>query len=97
MFIFGSSDLAVSFIPHGLIDEYRIMVNPVFLGAGKPLLKGIKDRIRTQINKYKDIQVRQCIDLLRASQKIGALFLSWHYYRKFNDKDQIIQWHCKES
>ena len=39
MFIFGSSDLVVSFIPHGLIDEYRIMVNPVFLGSGKRLFR----------------------------------------------------------
>jgi dihydrofolate reductase len=39
MFIFGSSDLVVSFIPHGLIDEYRIMVNPVLLGSGNRLFR----------------------------------------------------------
>jgi dihydrofolate reductase len=53
MFIFGSSDLVVSFIPHGLIDEYRIMVNPVFLGAGKPLLKGIHNRVELKLVKTK--------------------------------------------
>ncbi len=41
LIIFGSSDLAVSFIEYGLIDEYRIMVNPVLLGSGRPLFKGI--------------------------------------------------------
>ena len=41
LIIFGSSDLAATFIQHGLIDEYRIMVNPVVLGNGKPLFKGI--------------------------------------------------------
>jgi dihydrofolate reductase len=53
MFIFGSSDLAVSLIPHGLIDEYRIMVNPIFLGAGKPLLKGIKNKVELKLIKTK--------------------------------------------
>ena len=38
--IFGSSDLAVSLAEMGLVDEYRIMVNPVILGEGKPLFKG---------------------------------------------------------
>jgi len=38
--IFGSSDLAVSLAQMGLVDEYRIMVNPVILGDGKPLFKG---------------------------------------------------------
>ena len=56
MFIFGSSDLAVSFIPHGLIDEYRIMINPVFLGAGKPLLKGIKTRFDLELIKTKSFK-----------------------------------------
>ncbi len=56
MFIFGSSDLAVSFIPHGLIDEYRIMVNPVFLGEGKPLLRGIQNRVELKLIKTKSFK-----------------------------------------
>jgi dihydrofolate reductase len=43
--IFGSSDLAVTFIEHGLIDEFRIMVNPIVLGGGKPLFQGIKSKL----------------------------------------------------
>jgi dihydrofolate reductase len=34
--IFGSSDLAVTLAQNGVIDEYRIIVNPVFLGSGTP-------------------------------------------------------------
>jgi dihydrofolate reductase len=43
--IFGSSDLAVTLSENGLIDEYRIIVNPVFLGNGTSLLKGIKEKL----------------------------------------------------
>ena len=35
MIIFGSSDLAVSLAERGLIDEYRILVNPIALPEGK--------------------------------------------------------------
>jgi dihydrofolate reductase len=45
MIIFGSSDLAVGFLEHGLLDELRIMVNPVVLGGGKPVFHGIHDRL----------------------------------------------------
>jgi len=49
--IFGSSDLALTFIEHGLIDEYRIMINPVVLGAGKPLFLGIKTKLNLELAK----------------------------------------------
>ena len=49
--IFGSSDLAVTLAEQGLIDEYRIIVNPVFLGGGTPLLKGIKDKLHLKLLK----------------------------------------------
>ena len=39
--ILGSSDLAASLAAAGLIDEYRIMVNPVLVGQGKPMLAGL--------------------------------------------------------
>jgi dihydrofolate reductase len=42
--LFGSSDLAATFIQLGLIDEYRIMINPVILGSGKSVFQGIRDR-----------------------------------------------------
>lgn len=37
--LFGSADLAASLIPQGLIDEFRIALNPVILGGGTPLFK----------------------------------------------------------
>ena len=49
--IFGSSDLAVTLAENDLIDEYRVIVNPVFLGHGTPLLKGIKDKLNLKLLK----------------------------------------------
>jgi dihydrofolate reductase len=39
IFLFGSAELAASLMPHGLIDEFRIAVNPIILGGGTPLFK----------------------------------------------------------
>lgn len=38
--LLGSSTLAASLLGTGLLDELRIMVNPVVLGAGRPALAG---------------------------------------------------------
>lgn len=39
--IFGSSSLTVDLIRRGLLDELRLMVNPVVLGTGARLLDGL--------------------------------------------------------
>lgn len=39
--VLGSSNLCVSLLEAGLIDEIRIMVNPVVIGKGTPLFDGI--------------------------------------------------------
>lgn len=41
LIILASSDLATALAAEGLIDEYRIMVNPVLIGEGKPVLAGL--------------------------------------------------------
>jgi dihydrofolate reductase len=51
MAIFGSSDLAVELTTFGLIDEYRIIVNPIALGSGKRLFKGLHERLRLKLIK----------------------------------------------
>jgi dihydrofolate reductase len=47
--VMGSSDLAASLAELGLVDEYRLMVNPVALGDGKPVLKGLKSDLRLRL------------------------------------------------
>ena len=47
--IFGSSDLSLTLIQHDLIDEYRFIVNPVVLGSGKPLFKGMNKTLNLKL------------------------------------------------
>lgn len=42
MAILGSSNLANTFMKHGLIDEFRIIVNPLILGQGIFLFQGLE-------------------------------------------------------
>jgi dihydrofolate reductase len=47
--VLASSDLALTLAAHDLIDEYRLMVNPLFLGAGKPVLQGLRQDLELQL------------------------------------------------
>jgi dihydrofolate reductase len=47
--LLGSPLLTVSLLERGLVDELRVMVNPILLGAGKSLFTGLKDRVRLRL------------------------------------------------
>jgi dihydrofolate reductase len=49
--ILGSSDLTVSLLRLGLVDEVRIMVNPVVLGAGKSVFRTAGEGISLKLLK----------------------------------------------
>lgn len=49
--IFGSSDLTASLLQLGLVDELRIMVNPVVLGEGKSVFRTASERISLKLLK----------------------------------------------
>jgi dihydrofolate reductase len=51
--MFGGIGIAQTFTQMGLIDEYRLNVNPVALGSGKPLFKDIKDTINLKLQGTK--------------------------------------------
>ncbi|HVX51997.1 MAG TPA: dihydrofolate reductase family protein [Chitinophagaceae bacterium] len=42
--IFGSPTAAQSLLGLGLVDEFWLFVNPILLGEGRPLFKGIHER-----------------------------------------------------
>jgi dihydrofolate reductase len=47
--LLGSGTIVPQLAQAGLIDEYRIMLNPVVLGAGTPLFKGLGRRLDLQL------------------------------------------------
>lgn len=54
LLIFGSADLTASLFRNNLIDELRIIVNPVVLGSGKPLFKNVDKRHYLELIKTKN-------------------------------------------
>lgn len=49
LFIFGSANLSSTLMRHGLIDEYRLGLNPLVLGGGNPLFKPNPERLRMRL------------------------------------------------
>ena len=49
--LFGSANLMSTLMQLDLIDEHRIMVNPVILGSGNPLFKRTKDKLNLKLIK----------------------------------------------
>jgi dihydrofolate reductase len=47
--IFGSPSASHSLMQLDLVDEFRLFVNPILLGAGVPLFKGIKERVKLKL------------------------------------------------
>jgi dihydrofolate reductase len=41
------------FVQLGLIDDYRIFVNPIILGSGKPLFKNLAERMTLKLIETK--------------------------------------------
>lgn len=50
MAIFGSGTIVQEFTRLGLIDEYRLLVNPIILGKGKPMFKDVAMQKLTLLN-----------------------------------------------
>ncbi len=53
MTLLGSGSILTRLAQQGLIDEYQIMVDPVVLGAGTPMFKGIKQRLNLKLTRTK--------------------------------------------
>jgi dihydrofolate reductase len=47
----GGAGLAESLMPHGLIDEYGLLVHPVVLGSGTPFFPALRDRINLRLEE----------------------------------------------
>jgi dihydrofolate reductase len=49
--VFGSPDLTVSLLREGLVDELRVMVQPILLGAGKSLFRTLEGRVPLELQQ----------------------------------------------
>jgi dihydrofolate reductase len=52
--IFGSSTLTDGVLAAGLLDELRVMVHPVLLGAGRPLLANGGRRTKLELSRTRE-------------------------------------------
>ena len=73
--IFGSGTIVQQFTDLGLIDEYRLIVNPVILGNGKPLFTGMKNKLNLKLlttRVFKNGNVLLCYQSLGNEGKEAA-------------------------
>lgn len=54
--LLGSNELCVSLMSSRMIDEFRIMVNPVALGAGNSLFTGLNERVKLKLLKTREFE-----------------------------------------
>lgn len=54
--LLGSCNLAVSLLEWGLLDEMRIMINPVVIGKGTPLFHGLKEKISFELTSSRNFK-----------------------------------------
>jgi dihydrofolate reductase len=56
LFIFGSADFSSALMKAGLIDEYRLGLNPILLGGGNPLFKPMPERMRMKLLEARPLE-----------------------------------------
>jgi dihydrofolate reductase len=53
MIVLGSGSIVSQLTQHGLIDEYQLVVSPILLGSGRPLLSGVSNSLRLDLLEAK--------------------------------------------
>lgn len=61
MVIFAGADIVKSFMEHDLVDEFRLLVNPLLLGNGKSYFNGIGE---TTLLNLKSVKRFDCGNVL---------------------------------
>ena len=56
MVVWGGATLVSSLMNLGLIDELRLMMNPLVLGGGKALFKDVKERHSLKLLRVKPLK-----------------------------------------
>lgn len=53
IWLYGGAELITTFVNLDLVDEFRIVVFPIILGAGRPLFKNINHRVRLKLTEIR--------------------------------------------
>jgi dihydrofolate reductase len=56
MIVFGSGSIVSQLTPHGLIDEYQFIVNPLLLGSGRQVITGLSKDLRLDLVEVRNYQ-----------------------------------------
>lgn len=68
LYLFGSAELAASLREMNLIDEYRILLNPVVIGLGKPLFGYLQHNLHFRLlktKKFKSGNILLCYEIIK--------------------------------
>jgi len=69
MVIFGSGTIVSAFADAGLIDEYRIILNPVLIGGGNLL--------------FKNLSTKQDLELIRTKTLSNGIIILYYHPKKY--------------
>jgi dihydrofolate reductase len=72
LLLLGSSDLATSLAAADLIDEYRLMVAPVALPAGKAVLQGLAGDLRLRVEEVRPFASGNVLVRYRPRREVSA-------------------------
>lgn len=65
MVILGSNELCVSLMERDLVDEFRLMVSPVALGAGTALFAGLSKRVKLSLTSTREFRSGNVLNCYR--------------------------------
>ena len=69
MTILGSGSIIAQFAAHGLIDEYTIMLDPLAIGEGTSLFKGMKHQLDLELTNTRTFKSGRLLLSYRAIKK----------------------------
>ncbi|WP_079508887.1 dihydrofolate reductase family protein [Mesobacillus jeotgali] len=71
IWLYGGASLITTFVNLGLVDEFRLSVHPIVLGAGKPLFIDIKNRVELELvdtKRFSSGVIQLCYHLKNSSE-----------------------------
>lgn len=68
----GGNNLCANLVRKDLVDEFRIMIDPIVLGNGTPIFKGLEDTMNLKLEKTKTFASGNVLLTYRPSRRATA-------------------------